>query len=299
MSIAWDDVVTAFIASVAAGISLLTFVYQYALKPRLVAQIGQEILVHYTAAGQLILTATFVFMNRGALPTAMTGLFGTIWADSSINPDAAKLEDPNLIWGQYEEVKRITPIGEKAEYGSGSSGVVETLVIPGRGASSPRMIRLFSKRILPLESLYSKDGLAPEPRVYMLVLRAVDGSTRGTRGTTLTCRLFLNKQDRDELRDNGKESEGEIKSRILFRRKLSSARPRESLTESIRSKIPFRRRPARAAIIDFVSDGKWSRYPTPPRIPSDQTNPLPPPGNQNNLLSISRQGSGRHGHTVS
>jgi hypothetical protein len=30
-------------------------------------------------------------MNRGALPTAMTGLFGTIWADSSINPDAAKL----------------------------------------------------------------------------------------------------------------------------------------------------------------------------------------------------------------
>jgi hypothetical protein len=76
------------------------------------------------------------------------------------------LEDPNLIWGQYEEVKRITPIGEKAEYGSGSSGVVETLVIPGRGASSPRMIRLFSKRILPLESLYSKDGLAPEPRVY-------------------------------------------------------------------------------------------------------------------------------------
>src|ERR1700683_2693459 len=88
-SIAWNDIVAALIASVVAGISLLGFVYQYALKPRIAAQIGQEILIHYTEAGQLILTANFVFVNRGALPTAMTGLFGTIWADDSTQPGLA------------------------------------------------------------------------------------------------------------------------------------------------------------------------------------------------------------------
>lgn len=285
MPIAWNDIVTALIASVAAGISLLGFVYQYVLKPRLTAQIGQEILVHYTEAGQLILTASFVFVNRGALPTAMTGLFGSIWADNSTKPDFAKLQDPNLIWRQYEEIKRTSPIGEKAEYASGSSGAAETLVVPGRGASPSLMIRLYSKESLSLESLYSEENLSPEPKVYMLVLRAVDGSTRGDKGSTLSCRLFLNKQDEKELRENGKESQGWIKSRISFRRKLSLTAPQESLAANIRSKIPFKRRAARAEIIEFVSDGRWSATPMPPRISFDQARPLPPPGHRSDLSS--------------
>ena len=269
MSIAWNDIVAALIASVVAGISLLGFVYQYALKPRIAAQIGQEILIHYTEAGQLILTANFVFVNRGALPTAMTGLFGTIWADDSTQPGLAKLKDPNLTWRQYEEIKRTSPIGTKAVYASGSSGAVETLVIPGRGASPPLMIRLYSKENLPLESLYPKESTSPGPRIYTLALRAIDGSTRGNKGSTLTCKLFLNEQDEKELREHGKESQGNIKSRISFRRKLSATVPRESFAAKIRSRIPFTRA-TRVEIIEFVSDGKWSANPA----------PLPPPGHR-------------------
>jgi hypothetical protein len=84
LSIAWNDIVTAFIAAVAVGVSLFTFVYQYTLRPRLSIQIGQEILVHYTTNSgrsprRLILTSGFVFLNKGAVPTAMVGLLGTLW----------------------------------------------------------------------------------------------------------------------------------------------------------------------------------------------------------------------------
>jgi hypothetical protein len=244
MSIPWNDIVTAVIAAFAASISLFTFVYQYTLKARLDAQIGPEVLVHYTANGQLILAAGFVFLNKGAAPTALTGLYGTIWADRDKPPD------PNLAWRQFEKVERLNALGDRAVYRSGSSGVVETLVIPGRGASPSHMIRLYSKEIFPLES-----------GSYTLVLEAVDGSTKDTRSSALICKLILHDGDRNELARNGKEKDGIIQSRILFRRRFTS----KSRLERIRSRVPFSGKVT--PIISFESDGKWSPTPSPPGKP--------------------------------
>jgi hypothetical protein len=235
MSIAWNDIITAVIAAFAASISLFTFVYQYTLKARLDAQIGPEILVHYTGNGQLILAAGFVFLNKGAAPTALTGLYGTIWAGRDKPPH------PNLVWRQFEKVERLNALGDQAVYRSGSSGVVETLVIPGRGASSSHIIRLYSKEEFPLES----DS-------YMLALQAVDGSTKDTRSSALTCRLILHNGDRNELERNGKEKKGIIQSRILFQRSFT---PKTRL-QRIRSRIPFDKKVI--PIINFESDGTWS-----------------------------------------
>jgi hypothetical protein len=244
MSIAWNDIVTAVIAAFAASISLFTFVYQYTLKARLDAQIGPEILVHYTGNGQLILAAGFVFLNKGAAPTALTGLYGSIWAGRDKPPH------PNLVWRQFEMVERLNALGDRAVYRSGSSGVVETLVIPGRGASSSHIIRLYTKEEFPLES----DS-------YTLTLQAVDGSTKDTRSSTLTCRLLLHDEDRNELERNGREKKGIIQSRILFQRRFT---PKTRL-QRVRSRIPFDRKVT--PIINFESDGTWSPTPSPPGKP--------------------------------
>jgi hypothetical protein len=242
VSIAWNDIVTGAVAAVAASGSLFTFVYQYALKSRLDAQIGQEIMVHYSAADKLILTGGFVFLNKGAMPTAMTGLFGTIWADGSTKP-----KDANLAWRQFEKIERVSALGDRADYRYGSSGTVETLVIPGRGASSSHTIRLYSNERISLES-----------KTYMLALQAVDGSAKGS---ALTCRLFLSKDDAEELANNGTEAGGHIKSRISFKRTLTLAGTRKSRADQIRSVVPFKRKAERAAIIEFRSDGMWSANP--------------------------------------
>jgi hypothetical protein len=94
-------------------------------------------------------------------------------------------------------------------YRSGSSGIVETLVIPGRGASSSHIIRLYSKEELPLES----DS-------YTLALQAVDGSTKDTRSSTLTCRLILHDGGRNELERNGKEKKGDYSVKNTISEKI-------------------------------------------------------------------------------
>jgi hypothetical protein len=227
LSIAWNDIVTAFIAAVAAGVSLFTFVYQYTLRPRLSIQIGQEILAHYTTNSgrsprRLILTSGFVFLNKGAVPTAMVGLLGTLWPAGSSRPGV-----PNLVWEKYEKTERVNPVGGAAQYRTGSSGLVETIIISGRSFSPENKIRL-----------YSTDTEILSGQVYTLELQAIDGSTRGIRGASLTCKLDLTENDATELERNGAEENGVFRSRIRFMRQITASSQR-------------------AKAVEFKSHGRW------------------------------------------
>ncbi len=244
MSIAWNDIATAIIAAFAAGISLFTFVYQYTLKAQLHAQLGREIIVHYTQRGQLILTASFVFLNKGAMPAAMTGLYATIWA----GPD--RPDEPNLTWRQFEKVERVNALGDPADYRYGSSGAVATLVVPGRGSSSAETIRFYSKASLPLGQ-----------GTYSLAFQAVGGSTREAKARELICSLSLNEVDAEVLNTSGEEIEGRVSSRISFEKKLPAPPSRNSLAGRLRSLITPRK-----TVIEFKSDGKWDATPRPPAI---------------------------------
>jgi hypothetical protein len=270
VSIAWNDIITAIIASIAATGSLSAFVYQYALKPRIDAQIGQDILAHYTAAGQLILTASFVFVNRGALPVAMTGLYGKVQAGEPAEFDTANPANPNLTWRQFEKVKRTSQLGEAARYASGSTGVVETLVIPGRSASPSRMVRLYTREVLELHSLQPEERNAFGAAIYTLVFQAMDGLGRCTKDSTLTCRLVLSKEDEELLRKAGREADGKINARIIFSRQPPTARKLSAGA-------------ARSAIIEFVSDGRWSPVPRPPSVVTDQHRPALPAARKSDL----------------
>jgi hypothetical protein len=247
VSIAWTDVISAVIAAFAAGIALFTFVYQFTLKPQLDAQLGQQIIVHYTAKGQLILTASFVFLNKGAMPIAMTSLSATIWAAGADEPGG-----PNLTWRQFEEVQRVNAIGEPADYRYGSSGAVKTLVIPGRGASPCYTVRFYSRGKLELGA-----------GMYSLIFRAVGGSTRVVKESKLMCSLVLNEDDAAILKHHGHERDGDVDSRISFDKIFSSAGSRDSRTARARSAI-LREKPT----IRFESEGVWS--PT-PQAPPDAT----------------------------
>lgn len=154
----------------------------------------------------------------------MVGLFGTIWPDSSPMPSV-----PNFVWKRYERTERVNPLGEKAEYRTGSSGLVQTIIIPGRGIIPANKIRLYSLETMTLSS-----------QTYKLNLRAIDGSTRGDKGATLECLLHLTKNDADMLEKDGAEVEGIIQSRISFRRIITTmSNPRTK-------------------IVEFESDGLWN-----------------------------------------
>jgi len=241
-----SDILAAVFSAFAAGTALLTFVYTFALKPSLRIQIGQEIALHYTTNHpgvaedrrmRLILTADFVFLNKGAQPMAMAELFGTLWPSGSPQPSA-----PNLVWRRYEKTKRVSPLGAPADYRTGSAGMVQTTIVPGRDVSAAK-IRLYS-----LRSNVMSDGL------HILNLRAVDGSARG-KGAALTCLLHLNESDANDLTENGAEVGGKFGMRISLKRTVAA---KELSRENRRSRGPAaRQRWGGSRVVYFESDGRW------------------------------------------
>jgi hypothetical protein len=201
--VSYGEVLPVLISAIAAGVPLVTFVYTLALRARVEVQIGEEVALHYTADRlRLILRADFVFLNAGAQPAAMTGLYATLWPRGERKPG-----QPNLRWEQYEGTQRDpkSPLGSPARYQSGSTGVVETTVISGHSVIANRI------------RLYSMTRCAITETDYLLSLRAVDGSVR-RRGGSLNCRLRLRPEDLTLLRENGAEKDGLIQARVVLRR---------------------------------------------------------------------------------
>jgi hypothetical protein len=261
MSLSLNDILTAVIAAFAAGVPLLTFVYQYTLKPRLDIQIGQEVLLHYITESapppsRLIVTADFIFVNKGAQPAAMVGLFGTLW---QVGPTgrfglisrahSPRPQVPNLIWRRYEKTEQVNTVATEAEYRTDSSALVETIIISGRDTSPAHKIRLYSRETLTLS-----------PGLHSLRLKAIDGSARGYKGATLNCLLFLKDEDATDLNANGMEKDGRIQTRISLKRDVE--RPR-AMAPTIFSRLyslidPAGNWPPRRKTVVFISDGQWS-----------------------------------------
>jgi len=211
----YGDILTVSISAIAAGVPLVTFVYTLTLKARVELQIGEEIALHYTGnyakvaedlRMRLILRADFVFLNKGAQPAAMTGLYGTVWPRGSPQPDG-----PNLAWLQYEKTERDpgTSLGSAARYRSGSSGMVETTVIPGHKVVTARV------------RLYSQSRMVLSETDYMLKLKAADGSARKG-GGSLNCWLHLSTEDVTDLAENGAERDGMIQARISLKKRMTA-----------------------------------------------------------------------------
>jgi hypothetical protein len=131
------------------------------------------------------------------------------------------------MWEKYEKTERVNPVGGAAQYRTGSSGLVETIIIPGRSFSPENKIRL-----------YSTDTEILSGQVYTLELQAIDGSTRGIRGASLTCKLDLTENDATELERNGAEENGVFRSRIRFMRRITASSQR-------------------AKAVEFKSHGRW------------------------------------------
>jgi len=123
-------------------IALFTFRRSLAGRAKLDMSLGREILLHYTKDRELILTADFSFINKGALPGFATEISAIIYETDEANP--AK----KLVWLLYE-VSTVTgrnPGNGSTQRWTRSDEKVGPLIVPGRTSGSSgvtRKIRLY------------------------------------------------------------------------------------------------------------------------------------------------------------
>jgi hypothetical protein len=241
---ALSDALTAIISAFAAVLALLTFVYTFALKPSLQLQIGREVILHYSTNSEklladrrmrLILTADFVFLNKGAQPMVVMELVGILWRSGESRPS-----DPDLFWRQYEKTENIAPPGKDSQYHTRSSGVVQITTIEGRGISSSR-IRLYS----PTQKILTEGD-------YKLDLKAIGGPARRQQAP-LSCLLHLGDSDATDLKKNGAEIDKKFGIRISFKRVIAATKA-DYASIGVRKLLHWHDSSRKDGAVLFVSD---------------------------------------------
>jgi hypothetical protein len=130
----------------ALGVIIAVFTFRRSLagRAKLDMSLGREILLHYTKDRELILTADFSFINKGALPGFATEISAIIY-----EADEANLAK-RLVWRLYE-VSTVTgrnPGNGSTRRWTRSDEQVGPLIVPGRTSGSSgvtRRIRLYEE----------------------------------------------------------------------------------------------------------------------------------------------------------
>jgi len=136
-----SNLAIAVLTALGVIIALFTFRRSLAGRAKLDMSLGREILLHYTGNHELILTADFTFLNRGALPGFVTEISAII--------DEADLAK-KLVWRLYE-VSTVTgrhPWNGSTLRWTRSDEQVGPLIVPGRTSGSSgvtRRIRLYEE----------------------------------------------------------------------------------------------------------------------------------------------------------
>jgi hypothetical protein len=191
-------------------IALLTFRRSLAGRARLDMSLGSEILLHNTKVPELILTADFSFINKGALPGIITEISAIIYETGQDSP--AK----RLTWRRYE-VSIATgrdPRNGSTVHWTRSGDQVAPLIVPGRTSGSSGISRKIR--------LYEEDAQTSQPlsgdRTY--TARFTVWATAANKKTyQYKYRLLIGRDDPANLTTYCTEKDGKFSYRLLLRQR--------------------------------------------------------------------------------
>ena len=129
----WSTLAVAVLTFFALLVAAFTFYRSLGSKANLEMSVGDELILHYDGDSRLILTATFAFINRGAIPGTVTLLTAQIF-DRAITPEKLL---KSLAWRTFEETTTSrNPYNGRTIWFTRSTSPVYTLIVPGRIAGS-------------------------------------------------------------------------------------------------------------------------------------------------------------------
>ena len=216
----WSALAVAVLTFFAVLVAVFTFYRSLGSKANLEMSVGDELILHYGGDSGLILTTTFVFINKGSTPGIVTQLTAHLSA-----VDADSQEPPRyLAWRFFEESTTSSdPATGRTIRSTRSAGPVYALIVPGRAAGSSgnvSSIRLYQEHGLPA----GPGGRAtfeplPARGADYLVNFSMQAGPNSRKPGDYACQLRISDGHAEKMQAVCTEVGGVWKRRLIFRRK--------------------------------------------------------------------------------
>lgn len=215
----WSTLAVAVLTFFGLLVAAFTFYRSLGSKASLEMSLSDELILHYDGDSRLILTATFAFINKGALPGTVTLLTAQI-RDQGGKPDEVL---KSLAWRTFEQTTTSrNPNNGQTVWFTRSTSPVYTLIVPGRiaGASGiVNKIRLYEVKE-PGSGSDGKAGFNPLParEAAYRVKFFVHAGSGGEKPREYECRLRILEGHAVKIKACCTEQNGNWQRRLVCRR---------------------------------------------------------------------------------
>ena len=235
----WSTLAVAVLTFFGLLVAAFTFYRSLGSKANLEMSVGDELILHYDGDSRLILTATFAFINRGAIPGTVTLLTAQIF-DQATKPERLL---KSLAWRTFEETTTSrNPSNGRTIWFTRSTSPVYTLIVPGRIAGSSGIvskIRLYEEKERGSDATF--EPLPPRKASYRVKFFVHAGSGP-TMPREYECQLTIAERHAKNMKADCSEEDGTWQERLVSRRQpvLGSAARKRGDAGGVFESVRFR-----------------------------------------------------------